>query len=170
MNQSGYSDGFDLVLDCVEETSTHTRICEVLDEQISKILNFSLNPLPIFEYYDKICTRNTTCFILGWMAATGDGGEIYDYIIRSVDPEAGIGTFNLGYYSNPEVDRIGEEITYMMDYQERLKLMQEGFEIAMEDVAWIPLLSSKLVYGVVDGVNWQPSNNMLILIEDIKLD
>lgn len=170
LNQSGYSDGFDLVLDCVQETSTHTRICKVLDEQISKILNFSLNPLPIGEYYDKICMRNTTCYILGWMAATGDGGEIYDYIIRSVNPEAGIGTFNLGYYSNPEVDRIGEEITYMMDYQERLKLMQEGFEIAMEDVAWIPLLSSKLVYGVVDGVSWQPSNNMLILIEDIKLD
>jgi len=57
-----------------------------------------------------------------------------------------------------------------MDYEERLKLMQDGFEIAMEDIAWIPLLSSKLIYGVVDGVSWEPSNNMLILIEEIKLE
>jgi len=170
LNQSGYSDGFDLVLDCVEESCTSTKVCEVLDEQLSKIMNFSLNRLPIGEYYEKICTRNTTSYILGWMAATGDGGEIYDYMIRSVDTDAGIGSFNLGYYSNPEIDRIGEEITYVMDYEERLKLIQDGFEIAMDDIAWIPLLSSKLIYGVVDGVSWEPSNNMLILIEEIKLE
>jgi len=170
LNQSGYSDGFDLVLDCVEESCTSTKICEVLDEQLSKIINFSLNPLPLGEYYDKICARNTSCYILGWLAATGDGGEIYDYMIRSVDTKAGIGTFNLGYYSNPEIDRIGEEITYLMDYEERLKLIQKGFEIAMDDITWIPLLSSKLIYGVVDGVGWEPSNNMLILIEEIKLE
>ena len=170
LNQSGYSDGFDLVLDCVKESCTSTKVCEVLDEQLSKIMNFSLNRLPIGEYYEKICTRNTTSYILGWMAATGDGGEIYDYMIRSVDTDAGIGSFNLGYYSNPEIDRIGEEITYVMDYEERLKLIQDGFEIAMHDIAWIPLLSSKLIYGVVDGVRWEPSNNMLILIEEIKLE
>jgi len=169
LNQSGYNDGFNLVLDCIEETCIQTEVCEVIDEQLSKIINFSLNRLPIGEYYDKICGRNTSCYILGWMAATGDGGEIYDYMIRTVDMDAGIGTFNLGYYSNPEVDRIGEEITYIMDYEERLKLMQEGFEIAMEDVAWVPLLSSKNIYGVVDGVAWEPNNNMLLLIEEIKL-
>jgi peptide/nickel transport system substrate-binding protein len=145
-------------------------VCEVLDEQLSKIMNFSLNRLPIGDYYEKICTRNTSCYILGWLAATGDGGEIYDYMIRTVDTNAGIGTFNLGYYSNPEIDRIGEEITYVMDYEKRLKLIQDGFEIAMEDIAWIPLLSSKLIYGVVDGVSWEPNNNMLILIEEIKLE
>ena len=170
LNESGYSDGFNLVLDCVEEACTNTKICEVIDEQLSKVLNFSLNRLPIGEYYEKICSRNTSCYILGWMAATGDGGEIYDYMIRSVDSDAGVGTFNLGYYSNPEVDRIGEEITYMMEYEERLKLIQEGFEVAMEDIAWIPLLSSNLIYGVVDEVNWEPCNNMLISIQDITFN
>ncbi|PNX48368.1 MAG: hypothetical protein BV457_03885 [Thermoplasmata archaeon M9B1D] len=169
LNQSGYSEGFDLVMDCAEEQTTHTKICEVIDEQLSLIINFSLNILPVRDYYDKILSRNTSCYIIGWMAATGDGGEIYDYLIRSVDNETGIGTYNLGYYSNPEIDRIGEEINYIMDYDKRLKLMQEGFEIAMDDVAWIPLLSSKIIYGVAEDVNWEPSYNMILKIEEIKL-
>lgn len=169
LNQSGYGNGFNLSMDCAEEATTQMRICDVLDMQLSKIINFSLNPLSMMCYHEKIIGRNTSCYILGWMAATGDGSEIYDYILRTVDKKAGIGSFNLGYYSNPDIDRIGEEINYMLDYEERLMLMQEGFEIAMDDVAWIPLLSSKLIYGVVEEVNWEPSNTMLIIIEEIKL-
>jgi peptide/nickel transport system substrate-binding protein len=168
LNQSGYIEGFDLVMDCAIEHTTQTKICEIIDEQLSLIINFSLNIQPVEDYYHKILSRNTSCYIIGWMAATGDGGEIYDYLIRTVDNKTGIGTYNLGYYSNPEIDRIGEEITYIMDYDKRLKLMQEGFEIAMEDVVWIPLLTSKLIYGVAEDVNWEPSYNLILKIEEIK--
>ena len=169
LNQSGYGSGFNLSLDCAKEATTQIKVCDVIDEQLSKIINFSLNRLSLMDYYDKICSANTSCYILGWMAATGDGSEIYDYMIRTVDKKAGIGSFNLGNYSNPEVDRIGEEINYIMDYEERLDLMQQGFEIAMDDVAWIPLLSSKLIYGVSEDFIWEPSNTMSIYIEEIKV-
>jgi peptide/nickel transport system substrate-binding protein len=168
LNESGYPDGFDLVMDCPIEFFEHIKICEVIEEQLSKILNFSLNTIPVGEYFTKIIERNTSFYIIGWMAATGDGGEIYDYLIRSVDVEAGVGTYNAGFYSNPMVDVIGEEVTYIMDFEERLDLMQEGFKIALDDIAWIPLISPKLINGVADYVDWVPSANMNIRVENIR--
>ncbi len=111
--------------------------------------------------------RNTSFLISGWIPATGDGGEIFDYLIRTVNISAGIGTYNVGYYSNPEVDRIGEEISYIIDPIERLNLMQQGFKIAMDDVACIPLFSLKSVHGTREDINWLPSLNMNIKIENI---
>jgi peptide/nickel transport system substrate-binding protein len=169
LNESGYLHGFNLTMDCPIEFYEHTTICEIVDEQLSSILNFSLNIISLEEFFRKILERNTSFYIIGWMAATGDGGEIYDYLIRTVDKEIGTGTYNAGYYSNSEVDRIADEISYTLDFEERLNLMQKGFKIAADDVACIPLVSTKLIYGVKDFINWAPNPNMNIIVEDIEL-
>ncbi len=167
LNESGYNDGFDLVMDTILESFEYLEICDVIQEQLSKIVNISLNRLSVQEYFNKIVMRNTSFLISGWIPATGDGGEIFDYLIRTVNISAGIGTYNVGYYSNPEVDRIGEEISYIIDPIERLNLMQQGFKIAMDDVACIPLFSLKSVHGTREDINWLPSLNMNIKIENI---
>ena len=167
LNESGYSNGFDLVMDTILESYNYLEICDVIEEQLSKIVNITLNKLPIDEYYKKCMMRNSSFYITGWIPATGDGGEIYDYLIRTVNTTAGIGTYNSGYYANPEVDRIGEEITYTMDPEIRLNLMQQGFEIAMNDVACIPLFSIKALHGAADYIDWIPSLNTNIKVENI---
>ena len=169
LNESGYPDGFKLSMDCPIEFYEQITICEVVEEQLSKILNFSLNMISLEEFFEKIIERNTSFYIIGWMAATGDGGEIYDYLIGTVDSEAGVGTYNVGYYSNPDVDRIAEEISCTLDFEERLNLMQEGFKIAVDDIAHIPIVSTKLIYGVRDHVDWAPRPNMNIIVETIEL-
>jgi peptide/nickel transport system substrate-binding protein len=169
LNESGYNNGFDLIMDCPQEYYEHKEMCEVIHEQLSKIINITLNEIPLTKFFEKIITRNTSFYIIGWLSATGDGGEIFDYLIRSPDKESGIGTYNIGYYSNPNVDRIGEVISYTMSTKERLQLMQQGFQIAMDDIACIPLLSSKLIYGIADHINWDPNPGMLLNVEDMKL-
>ena len=169
LNESGYNNGFDLIMDCPQEYYEHKEMCEVIHEQLSKIINITLNEIPLTEFFEKIITRNTSFYIIGWLSATGDGGEIFDYLIRSPDKESGIGTYNIGYYSNPNVDRIGEVISYTMNTEERLQLMQQGFQIAMDDIACIPLLSSKLIYGIANHINWEPNPGMLLNVEDMKL-
>ena len=167
MKEAGYEDGFELVLDCPEESYDQKRICEVLQTQLSEIIEVKLNFMPIGDFYMKIGTRNSSFYTIGWLVATGDGGEIFDYMIRTVDQESGVGTYNLGYYSNPEVDRIGENISHILDPEERLELMQEGFRIAMEDVAWVPLYVPKCVYGIADYVAWDPRSDMMMAVEEI---
>jgi len=50
--------------------------------------------------------RNSSFYIIGWIPATGDGGEIFDYILRTINEKEGVGTYNIGYYSNQEIDFI----------------------------------------------------------------
>ena len=110
-------------------------------------------------------TRNTSFYLSGWIPSGVDGGEIFDYLLRTVDDDNNIGLFNAGFYSNPDIDRIGEEVSYIMDYQNRLALMQEAFEIAMEDVAWIPLFSIHWLYGVSDDIEFTPRPDLNILLD-----
>jgi peptide/nickel transport system substrate-binding protein len=165
MNAAGYEEGFELVLDCHEDSENQKQICKVIKTQLSEIIDIKINFLSIEDYFMKIGTRNSSFYVIGWLAGTGDGGEIYDYMIRTVDQEAGVGTYNLGFYSNKEVDRIGENISHILDPEERLELMQEGFRIAMEDVAWVPLFAPKCVYGMADYIAWEPGPGMLIAVE-----
>lgn len=168
MNEAGYEDGFELIFDSHEGSETIKRISQIIQSNLSEIINLKVNYLSTEEYFMKICSRNTSFYSLGWLAATGDGGEIFDYMIRTVDQKAGIGTYNLGYYSNSEVDRIGENISHILDPMERLELMQEGFRIAMEDVAWIPLYIPKCVYATANYIAWEPGPGLIIAVEDIE--
>ena len=169
LNESGYPNGFDLVLDCSVDYFNQLSVCEIIEQQLSEITNISLRRSTTEEYFGKIIQKNTSFYIIGWMAATGDGGEIYDYLLRSNHTEEGIGLYNCGYYYNPEVDRIAVEIAHNMDFKDRLGLMQDGFDIAMDDVACIPLVSSKMIYGARDYIDWVPYSNMNIIVENIKL-
>ena len=167
MKEAGYEDGFELELDCHEGADNLKLISKLIQSQLSGIIDVKLNFLPTEEYYMKLFSRNCSFYSIGWLAATGDGGEIFDYMLRTVNQKAGVGTYNLGYYSNPEVDRIGENISHILDPTERLELMQEGFRIAMEDVAWIPLYIPKCVYSVTNCIAWEPGAGMMISVEDI---
>ena len=168
MEEAGYEEGFELELDCHEDSQNQKRISEILQTQLSEIIDVKINFLSIEDYYMKLGSRNSSFYMIGWLVGTGDGGEIFDYMLRTVDQEAGVGTYNLGYYSNPEVDKIGENVSHILDPKTRLEQMQDGFSIAMEDVAWIPLYSPKCVYAIADYIAWNPGPSMTIRVEDIR--
>ena len=168
MKEAGYEDGFELVLDSHEASINQKKISEILQSQLSEIIDLKLNFLSVEDYYMKLGERNTSFYSLGWLASTGDGGEIFDYMIRTVDKETGVGTYNMGYYSNSEVDRIGENISHILDPGERLQMMQDGFKIAMDDVAWIPLYVPTCVYAMMDYIAWEPGLGMMISVENVR--
>ena len=55
-----------------------------------------------------------------------------------------------------------------MDPEIRLGHMQKGFEIAMNDVACIPILINVFNYGIKENIVWTPRSDMEIRIEEIK--
>jgi hypothetical protein len=55
-----------------------------------------------------------------------------------------------------------------MDPQERLALMQEGFFIAMDDVAWVPLYIPQIIFGCKDTIDWTPRGCLSYKAEEIS--
>ena len=80
------------------------------------------------------------------------------------------GYYNSGHYSNFEVDRLGLEASSEMNPMVRLKLLQDGFKIALvDDVIVIPLFSQELFVLTSDSVIMPLNPDMRLIVEDIKL-
>ena len=169
LKDAGYENGFNLTLDCPEEWPLQINISREIAKQLSQILSVKVNLLSTEKFYTKLYMRNCSIFISGWIPATGDGGEIFDYLLRSENDPLGIGSYNFGYYSNQTVDQITQELAHTMDQKTRLRLMQEGFEVAMDDVAWIPLYISVCNIGMADYIIWNPRSDLMTLVEEISV-
>jgi peptide/nickel transport system substrate-binding protein len=168
MKDAGYEHGFNVTLDTTTLSAGRVTVAEIIKDQLSKIqINATLNISSSSDFYTKIMSGNSSLYIVGWRADSGDAGEIFDNLLRSVDKDSGFGTANYGNYSHPEIDRIAENIFYNMNLTERLILMQEGFTIAMEDVACVPLYIYEGISAMIDELSWDPRADGLIKIEDI---
>ncbi len=169
LKDAGYENGFSLTLDCPEEYPLQIEISEEIATQLSQVATVTVNLLPAEKFYEKLYMRNCSIYFIGWIPSTGDGGEIFDYLLRSENHPLGIGSYNFGYYSNQIVDQISQEIAQTMNQKTRLGLMQEGFKIAMDDVACIPLYINVCNIGVADYIVWKPRSDLMILVEEITV-
>ena len=170
MKDAGYEDGFEIVLDC-REGEIRENASRIIADQLSLInITVEVNILPWVDFFSKLSNRNSSFYFVGWAVDSGDAGEIFDNILRSVDIENGFGFSNFGNYSNPVIDIIAKDIFYNMDAMMRLHLMKEGFVIAMEDVACVPLYILKGFSVSIDEISWTVRADGLIKIENIKLD
>ncbi len=167
LQEAGYENGFNLTLDCQQEYPLQIQICGEIVRQLSQILTVHFNPLPSDQYYMKLYSRNCSIYFIGWIPATGDGGEIFDYLLRSKHDPLGVGSYNFGYYSNQTVDQITQEVAHTMNQKTRKLLMREGFKVAMDDVACIPLYISVCNVGVADYIDWTPRADLMTLVEEI---
>ena len=170
LRDAGFENGFNLTLDCPENYSQQIKICEEIARQLSQIINISINLLPSTEeYYTKLYMGDYPVYFSGWIPATGDGGEIFDYLLRSENHPLGRGSYNFGYYSNRTVDEITSETSSIMNPKIRMNLMQEGFKIAIDDVAWIPLYISVCNMAFPEYLEWNPRSDLSTIVEEITV-
>ena len=171
MKDAGYEDGFEVVLDTTTVSANRVNVSNTIVDQLSLInITVEVNILSSSDFYSKIMSGNSSFYFVGWRIDSGDAGEIFDNILRSVDIDNGYGTYNFGNYSNLEIDRIADDIFCNMNTEERLDLMKEGFAIAMEDVACVPLYIYKGISAMDDEISWQPRADGLIKLEDININ
>jgi len=138
-------------------------------QQLSKVgINVTLTNLSFLDFDQKVMVnRNTSMYLVGYGGSmTVDGGTEYNYFIQSVSENTG--SLNSGYYSNPEVDRLGIESSQEMSPVARLKLLQEGFRIALvDDIAYVPLFNWDNIILTANNVNFSPYADQYMIVKDI---
>lgn len=169
LKEAGYENGFNITLNTIEISRRHTELCEEIARQLSEVITVNVNPLSYEEYDRQLCEGNCSIYFLGWIPATGDGGEIFDYLLRSENHALGRGLCNFGFYANQTVDQITSEISYIMNQRTRLDLMQQGFKVAMDDVACIPLYLTVCNFAFPEYLEWNPRSDLNTLIEEITV-
>jgi peptide/nickel transport system substrate-binding protein len=169
LRQAGYENGFTLKFDCPENYVLQLELSEEIVRQLSQIINISVNLTSEEDYYTKMFIGDSPLYFTGWIPATGDGGEIFDYLLRSEKHPLGKGSYNFGYYCNETIDTITSEIANTIIQKTRMNLMKEGFRIAMDDVACIPLYISVCNVAYPEYLEWNPRSDLSTLVEEITV-
>jgi peptide/nickel transport system substrate-binding protein len=168
--EAGYEQGFDITMDCITEGFEYnTENCYLITQQLSKVgIHVVMNNLSMDEFNKKVVLeRNTSMYLIGYGTISVDGGWVYDLFIRSVGEY--FGTYNSGYYSNTEVDRLGAVASQEMDPEIRLRLLQEGFRIALvDDIVVIPLFSQELFILTAKNIDLKPRADLRLVVKDIR--
>ncbi|MGM0602576.1 MAG: ABC transporter substrate-binding protein [Bacillota bacterium] len=154
--EAGYPNGFTIQLDSSNDRYINDgQTAQAVAIQLAKVgINVDLNVQTKSAHFDKVLSRNTDFYLLGWSNTNGDGSGSLESLLHT--PTDKYGRFNLGNYSNDELDSVVEKAARTIDEDERLKLMQKAVKIAADDAAQIPLHFQQQLYAVKENVDWDP--------------
>ena len=140
--EAGYPEGFEVTLDCPNDRYVNDEaICQAITGMWSRIgIKARLVTAPTATYFAKIQRNDTSIYMLGWGVATMDALYSLDSLISTVDANRGsAGNYNLGKYSNKDVDGLIAQIKVATDPVKRNQLIHEALKIVKDDVGYLPL-------------------------------
>ncbi len=109
----------------------------------------------------------------GWAINSGESVGIAKDLLYSNSQKGaikeGYGAVNRGYYQNAKVDRLIEQALETKDIKQRDRIVQEIWQIAADDVAYIPLHFQQDVFAVRQGIQYTPRANKFVFAWDFKV-
>ena len=139
--------GFKLVLHGPNDRYVNdARIVEAAAQMLTRIgVETSVETMPSAVFFKRASQggpNNTPEFsmsLAGWSPGTGEASSSLISLIHTYDAQKGFGASNRGRYSNPEADALMEQGIATIDDAKRQDLLSRATEVAMEDVAIIPI-------------------------------
>jgi peptide/nickel transport system substrate-binding protein len=163
--EAGYPNGFQVGMNCPNDRYVNDApICQAIAAMLAKVdIKIDLMAETKATYFPKILSRNTSFYLLGWTPGSYDSHNAIFALMMSPGP-TGQGQFNLGSYSNPKVDELGNKIASEVDTKKRDSMIAELFKIHEDDIGHIPLHQQALAWGMkknLDLVQLADNNNWL---------
>ncbi len=162
--------GFPAGLDLEMETRPGRRAdAEALAAELAEAgIRLHARELAWTDLYPRLLAGEVGIYLGGIICATADASDFFDAKAHTRQPERGYGTSNFSRYSNPALDALIEDSNDTFDLLDRRKRLQACMRLAMADLAYVPLYTAAQLYGVRDGIDWQPRNDGFILARDIR--
>jgi peptide/nickel transport system substrate-binding protein len=158
--EAGYPDGFGLTIHCTNDRYVNDeKVCQAVGQMLARVgLKMSVEALPRSVFF-PVATNHTSdarysFMLLGWgNSSTGDAGVVPN-ILHSLDRARGFGTWNLGHYANPAIDKVIEAAVSTMDLKQRYAGLAEAMKLAMEDRALVPLYTQSVILAGRKGLTY----------------
>ncbi len=172
LTDAGYGDGFAITIAGPNDRYVNDeKIIEAVAKYLAKIgLDVTVDAKPKSIFFDEISEYKHNFYLIGWFDGSFDFGRSAEKLLHSPDPDKGMGIYNGGAYSNPEIDKMIIDSASILDREERRKALQEINRKAVEDVAWIPLHYQQDIFAVVKGkgIKYNPRADRWIVVKEIQ--
>ena len=152
MAEAGYPDGFSVTLDTpnnryVNDEAISTAYVGMLG-QIG--IRVTLASRPIAEHSPLILNSETDFYLLGWGVPTFDSAYIFNDLVHSKTDTHG--TYNIGLYSNPELDEKIISLGTETDLDARNATIAEIWEVVKADRVLLPVHNQVLAYAMKENI------------------
>ena len=160
--EAGFPDGFELRIHGPNDRYINdAKIAEAIAQMLTRTgIKTDVETMPRSVYFKRASrggpddTPEFSFILVGWGAGSGEASSPLRSLIHTFDKEKGYGASNRGRYSNPEVDAIIEEALVTVDDAKRQDLLAKATELAIEDVAIIPLHYQVNTWGTRKGLKY----------------
>ena len=155
--EAGYADGFEITMDCPNDRYVNDEaICQAIVGMLDRVgIEVDLLAQNKSIFFAKILAQggfDTSLYLLGWTPGSFDSWNPLHNLIGTRDDESGRGTFNVGGYSNPDIDALADRVLVETDLEKRGELIDQAWQMLHDDVGYIPLHQEALSWGVRDGI------------------
>jgi peptide/nickel transport system substrate-binding protein len=150
--EAGYPDGFSITLDTpnnryVNDEAISTAYVGMLG-QIG--INVTLASRPVAEHSPIILANESDFYLLGWGVPTFDSAYVFNDLVHS--KTATHGTYNVGLYSNPELDEKIIALGTETDLEARDASVAEIWEVVKADRVLLPVHNQVLAYAMREDI------------------
>ncbi|TKT69897.1 ABC transporter substrate-binding protein [Aquamicrobium sp. LC103] len=170
--EAGLSEGISLTITGPSDRYLNaSQVLQAVAQMFGRIgVETEVEMLPWNNYVARLGERQISAFFGGWGSVTGETGVSMLVTIGTFDPEKGAGGGNRGRYSNPELDDILEKAMRTMNDEERDAILAQASELAIDDVALLPLYFEITNWAVRPGIGMTGRSDQATLATDIRAE
>jgi peptide/nickel transport system substrate-binding protein len=163
--QAGYPKGFEVTLEMAKSSvPTDGR---VVASQLGQVgIRVHVVGLDWPELSDRMDRQQSPFFKLGWSCSSGDASDLFDACLHTKDG-TGLGTANMGGYSNRTLDGLIERAGKTMASRERIDLLHQAQRMIMEDLPLIPLYVRNRTFAFDGRLAFRPRQDGRIQLAEL---
>jgi peptide/nickel transport system substrate-binding protein len=168
---AGYPQGFEVDFACSNNRYINDEeICQSVAAMWARIgVKAKLRTLPLVTYFPMIQRFEASIYMLGWGVPTFDALYSLQSLVRSLGAQ-GDGNYNVGRYSNPQMDALIERIKKEVDQKTRNQLIEQALLLSHEDVSHIPLHNQVIPWAMKKNIDLYHRADNRIDMRSVKVN
>lgn len=169
--EAGYPQGFEVDFACPNNRYINDEeICQSVAAMWAKIgIKAKLRTLPLTTYFPMIQRYEASIYMLGWGVPTFDALYSLQSLVRTVGAQ-GDGNYNVGRYSNPQMDALVERIKKEVDQKNRNALIEQALLLEHQDVSHIPLHNQVIPWAMKKNIDLYHRADNRIDMRSVKVN
>ncbi len=167
LRQAGYPDGFDTVLTHRGQVSVASAAGAVRDMLAAVGVRVRLEAPEWETVVHAWQSHRLPFFLAGWNFENGDATSFLEDCLMTPDSRRQRGSSNPGF-SSARLDGLIEEQAVIFGDPNRLRHYAEVMRAVLDEMPLVPLYDRANLYGVADGVEWQPRLDGKLLAAEMK--
>lgn len=169
--EAGYPQGFEVDFACPNNRYINDEeICQSVTAMWAKVgVKAKLRTLPLTTYFPMIQRYEASIYMLGWGVPTFDALYSLQSLVRTVGAQ-GDGNYNVGRYSNPQMDALVERIKKEVDQKNRNALIEQALLLERQDVSHIPLHNQVIPWAMKKNIEMYHRADNRIDMRSVKVN